>query len=108
MDIETYVFPLSMTEVGFGQNNSQYETSWGVDNTLKTTALSFFQGATNADRIKTLNGAARLWFLRGPSPSGAYYVRNVHTDGSLNHSGAYNAFGFVAAWVIGNPVIQTA
>ena len=108
VDIETYVFPLSMTEVGFGQNNSQYETSWGVDNTLKTTALSFFHGATNADRIKTLNGAARYWFLRGPRPSIACYVRDVYTDGSLSHSSANNANGFVAAWVIGNPVIQTA
>ena len=108
VDIETYVFPLSMTEVGFGQNNSQYETSWGVDNTLKTTALSFFQGATNADRIKTLNGAARNWFLRGPLPSLAYGVRIVGTDGSLYYYYADVADGFVAAWVIGNPVIQTA
>ena len=108
VDIETYVFPLSMTEVGFGQNNSQYETSWGVNNTLKTTALSFFQGATNADRIKTLNGAARNWFLRGPYPSFAVYVRDVYTDGSLSYYIANIAFGFVAAWVIGNPVIQTA
>ncbi|MBQ1792926.1 MAG: hypothetical protein II008_22350, partial [Oscillospiraceae bacterium] len=58
-DIETYVFPLSMTEVGFGANNSQYETSWGLNNTLKTTALAFYQGATNADRIKKLAGSAR-------------------------------------------------
>ena len=107
-DIETYVFPLSMTEVGFGANNSQYETSWGINNTLKTTALAFYQGATNADRIKTLAGAARYWFLRGPYPSYAHYVRIVYADGSLSGYNAINALGFVAAWVIGNPVIASA
>ncbi len=107
-DIETYVFPLSMTEVGFGANNSQYETSWGLNNTLKTTALAFYQGATNADRIKKLAGSARLWFLRGPFPSRACFVRYVDTDGSLSYSIALFASGFVAAWVIGNPVIASA
>lgn len=107
-DIETYVFPLSMTEVNLGQNNSQYETSFGMNNTLKTVPLAFYQGAGNADRIKTLSGAARNWFLRGPRPSYAYNVRYVYTDGSVNNNYANNAIGFVAAWVIGNPVIQSA
>ena len=107
-DIEAYVFPLSMTEVGFGANNSQYETSWGLNNTLKTTALAFYQGATNADRIKKLAGSARYWFLRGPNPSSASHVRSVSTDGSLSSYNASNAYGFVAAWVIGNPVIASA
>ena len=107
-DIETYVFPLSMTEVGFGANNSQYETSWGLDNTLKTGPLAFWNGASNGDRIKTLAGAARYWFFRGPRPSGAYDVRGVNADGSLNSIVAGGAYGFVAAWVIGNPVIASA
>lgn len=107
-DIETYVFPLSMTEVGLGTNNSQYETSWGLDNTLKTTALAFYKGATNADRIKKLADAARSWFLRGPHPSYANNVRYVYTDGSLGNYVANVAYGFVAAWVIGNPVIASA
>ena len=108
-DIETYVFPLSMTEVGFGQNNSQYETSFGLNNTLKTTALSFFQGVGNADRIKTFNGAANPWFLRSPLASTTTTVRRVFTDGDSKTIGAYNKLtGFVAAWAIGNPVIQSA
>ena len=108
VDVETYVFPLSMTEVGFGNNNSVAETSYGLDNTVITRPLAFYDGATNADRIKTLNGAARYWFLRGPSPSDALHVRYVGTDGSLRNGGAYVACGFVAAWVIGNPVIASA
>ena len=108
VDVETYVFPLSMTEVGFGNNNSVAETSYGLDNTVITRPLAFYDGATNADRIKTLNGAARGWFLRGAAPSSAGYVRVVHTSGALSSNVAYYAYGFVAAWVIGNPVIQSA
>lgn len=107
-DIETKVFPLSMTEVNLGANNSVYETSFGLDNTLKTTPLSFYQGATNADRIKTLNGSARFWWLRSPYPSLSSSVRSIGTDGSLSSNGAYLAIGLSAAWVIGNPYIQSA
>lgn len=108
VDIETKVFPLSMTEVGFGANNGQYETSWGLDNTLKTVPLAFWQSATNEDRIKTLNGVVRYWFLRGANPSHALDVRGVNTSGALNYGSASSANGLVAAWVIGNPVIQPA
>ena len=108
VDVETYVFPLSMTEVGFGNNNSVAETSYGLDNTVITRPLAFYDGATNADRIKTLNGAARYWFLRGATPSNARNVRYVNTSGALNGYDARDAIGFVAAWVIGNPVIQSA
>ena len=40
------------------------------------------------------------WFLRGPYPSYAYYVRSVFTDGSLDSYGANYAIGFVAACII--------
>ena len=107
-DIETFVFPLSMTEVNFGHNNSQYETSWGINNTLKEVPLAFYDGATNADRIKTMSNTARTWFLRGTLPSFAHIVRGVYTTGGLGHSIADYANGFVAAWCIGNPVITSA
>jgi len=107
-DVETFVFPLSMTEIGLGQNNGQYETSFGLDNTLKTVPLKFWEGATQEDRIKTLSGAARYWFLRGVYPSNAYGVRIVYPSGALSNYTASDAIGFVAAWVIGNPVIQSA
>jgi hypothetical protein len=36
-------------------------------------------------------------------------VRSVNTSGALHsYSRANNAYGFVAAWVIGNPVIASA
>ena len=105
-DIETKVFPLSMTEVNLGANNSVYETSFGLDNTLKTTPLSFYTGATNADRIKTLNGSARTWWLRSPIPYFSSVVRYIYADGSLSSYYAYIAYGLSAAWVIGNPSIN--
>lgn len=106
-DIETKVFPLSMTEVNLGANGSVYETSFGLDDTLKTTPLSFYQGATNADRVKTLNGSARSWWLRSPIPSNSRSVRRIITDGSLYYDGFANyAYGLSAAWVIGNPYIN--
>lgn len=104
-DIETKVFPLSMTEVNLGANNSMYETSFGLDNTLKTTPLAFYTGATNADRIKTLNGSARGWWLRSPAPSFSSNVRYIDTVGSLVFYSAFNSLGLSAAWVIGNPYI---
>lgn len=108
VDVETYVFPLSMTEVNLGKNNGIDETSYGLDNTVITRPLAFYDGAANADRIKTLNGAARYWFLRGAYPSYANVVRGVYSSGALSYSDANYAYGFVAAWVIGNPVIQSA
>lgn len=107
-DVETTVFPLSMTEVNLGANNNQYETSWGLDNTLKTGPVAFYKNAANANRIKTLSGTARHWWLRGPYPSHAYNVRYVNTSGALSHNIANNANGLVAAWAIGNPGIQPA
>lgn len=104
-DIETRVFPLSMTEVNLGANNSQYETSFGLDNTLKTTPLAFYTGATKADRVKTLNNAAHIWWLRSPYPSNSNHVRHINADGSLSSHYAYSALGLSAAWVIGNPYI---
>ena len=79
-----------------------------MNNPLKTVPLAFYDGATNADRIKTLNSTARAWFLRGALPSYASVVRLVRTGGSLNYYDAYNAVGLVAAWVIGNSNITTA
>ena len=105
-DIETKVFPLSMTEVNLGTNNSVDETSFGLDNTLKTTPLSFYQGATNADLVKTLNDSARSWWIRSPYPSLSSYVRRIGADGSLYDDYAYGAYGLSAAWVIGNPSIN--
>ena len=108
VDVETKVFPLSMSEVNFGENNGVWETSFGLDNTLIQRPLAFYTGAQNADRIKTLNGAARWWFLRGALPSLAVRVRLVNASGALYDSNASSANGLVAAWVIGNPNIASA
>ena len=100
-DVEDKVFLLSQTEVNLGQNNSQYETSFGMDNTLKTVPYAYYNGATNADRIKILSASPRIWWLRGAYPSHCSIVRYVSTGGSLSYYNAYLALGLVAACVIG-------
>ena len=84
------MFLLSSTEVGLGKENGIAE---GV-------TYPFYEGATNADRIKTRNGAAVWWWLRGPVAWGAYVVRSVNTGGELSSSNAYNGYSVAAACVI--------
>ena len=99
--VEDKVFLLGMTEVNFGKNNNQYESSYGLDNTLKTVPYAYYDGAANADRVKLLNGSPRSWWLRGTNPSRCSHVRNTYTDGSLYYYYADYAYGLVAACVIG-------
>lgn len=63
--------------------------------------LDYYDGATNADRIKRdAFGTARYAWLRSPYPSSAYYGRLVHTDGSLHYNGANNYYGAAPACII--------
>lgn len=62
--------------------------------------LEYFNGATNADHIKYYNGMACWWWMRTPSSGGAYVVRYVKTDGTVDGNNAYNAHGVVPACCI--------
>ena len=87
------VFPPSMTELGWGNNNGIAEGS----------VLPFYVGASDVDRIKydiTNANTARGWWLRSPYPSHAYVVRYVYTSGALYDYSAYDGFGLAAACVI--------
>lgn len=101
VDTVDKVFLLGMTEVDFGQNNSVYESSLGLNNTIKTVPYAYYTDAGNVDRIKLLNSSSRYWWLRGSYPSSSDFVRFVYTDGSLSLDSAYFAYGLVAACVIG-------
>lgn len=74
----------SMTELGFGANNSVYETSPDSSGNVTNTPFSLYKNASNADRIKRNSGTARYWWMRSPHPSTAGHERRVDTDGSLN------------------------
>ena len=64
---------------------SRNEVGFGTENVAEGTVFSYYNGATNADRIKrSTDGTARYWWLRSPHPSNAGYVRYVLTDGSLD------------------------
>lgn len=89
-DTQELVWVPSMTEVGFGNNNSVVETSpKGSAGDPNFTVYPLYDGASNADRIKYLSNTARYWFLRSPYPSFAHYVRSVVTDGSLSYYGGF-------------------
>ena len=85
------VFLLSRKEVGLGNEIS------GKDD---GSVYEYYDGATNKDRIKLRGTSAAYWWLRTPNSGGAYSVRSVNTDGSLNGSSAYFAPGVAPACVI--------
>lgn len=87
------VFLLSMTELGWGNNNGIAEGS----------LLDLYVGASNADRIKydISSGVARNWWLRSCYPGNAYYGRLVTATGSLDNYLALYGFGLVPAFNLG-------
>ena len=60
----------------------------------------YYEGATNADRIKYRDGSAAHWWLRSAYSWYAGYVRIVLSDGSLNGGYAVGAYGFAPACTI--------
>ena len=84
------VFLLSQVELGYG--------SEGV--TTGESVYEFYDGVTDAERIKLLSGSPRHWWLRSPNVGGTRITRTVHTSGMLGNSIAYDAFGLAPACVI--------
>lgn len=87
------LFLPSMTEIGFGSNDSAAEGS----------VLPLYDGATQVDRIKYDQAAqttARYWWLRSPIPWEADKVRIVSPSGELNSFSATLGCGQEAECVI--------
>lgn len=85
------VFLLSRVEMGLGTE--------GV--TTGEAVYDFWNGRTNADRIKTnLSGSVGGWWLRSPVVSGPNLTRSVGTNGTLDFAGAITAYGLAPACVI--------
>lgn len=80
----------SMTEVFGNANNSISE---GV-------RLAYWNGSTDADRIKYHNGTARYWWLRSPDPTGADRVLDVSPSGVVTNGEANSKYGRVPACCI--------
>ena len=85
----------SRTEI-FGSNE--------VGGTPEGEQYPFYVGSVNADRIKydiSSPATARIWWVRSPDVSNAYYARYVLTSGALtNYGGAHYGYGAAAACVI--------
>ena len=85
------IFLLSNREIGF---TSDIEDG--------TTVLPYYDGATNADRIKyNASSIAAYWWERAPYSGVANGVRLVTTDGSLTSDYASGAYGLAPACTIG-------
>lgn len=80
----------SLTEVFGSENNGVSEG----------TRLAYWNGSTDADRIKYYSGTARYWWLRSPNPTYAGSVRIVSTSGGLGGDIAGVALGVVPACCI--------
>ncbi len=100
-DTEEEIFQLSMTELGYGNNDGVHECGVYSDGTIrKDGAYALYDGAGNADKIKYQNGTARYYFHRSPSPWYAGNVRNSTPEGALVNYSAYNAYGVVAGLTV--------
>lgn len=85
------IFPLSNREIGFTSDIND-----------GSALLPYYEGATNADRIKyNASGVAAGWWVRTPGSGGASAVRLVVTDGTLNGGPAGTALGLAPACTIG-------
>ena len=63
--------------------------------------LEYYEGLTNTERKKyDAAGSARYCWLRSPYPGNASNERPVNTDGSLNYSHAFRAYGVAPACII--------
>ena len=86
------IFLLSNDEVGFA-----------VEGIAQGSVVDYYKNAANADRIKydySSTSTARGWWLRSPSPGGAYGARIVSASGAQDSGGAYGGYGAAAACVI--------
>jgi hypothetical protein len=88
-ETEDKIWLASMTEI-YGTDNS------GV---AEGSQFEYWKDTTNAAKIKYQGSTARYWWLRGPYPGYANYVRLVYTSGALNNNYAYNASGLSPACV---------
>lgn len=65
-----------------------------------TVLFPYYEGATNADRIKYRDGSAAYWWMRSATSWNARDVLIVYSDGSLDGNSALYATGCVPACTI--------
>lgn len=81
---------------------SQKEIFGSTSETVADDSVLFpyYQGATNADRIKYRNGSAALWWMRSAYSWYASTVRIVNSGGSSHSTSAVGSFGCSPACTI--------
>lgn len=90
------VFLLSPKEVGYTPSEMSNDGIYTGES-----VYPFYDGASNADRIKQLNSSNAIWWLRSPDVSSSYRVRRVLSSGTLtSNRTAYGENGVSPACVI--------
>ena len=84
------VFLLSRVEAGIGTEGT----------TTGEKVYPYYDGISNAGRIKLLSSSPRAWWLRSPYPTSSYSVRCVITSGAVTSTSACDSFGLSPACVI--------
>jgi len=84
------VFLLSKVEAGLGTEGT----------TTGERVYSYYDGISNAGRIKLFNDSPRSWWLRSPYVGNSNRVRRVYTSGAIGDSSSYDAYGLAPACVI--------
>ena len=91
-DLEDKFFLLSRPEI-YG--------SWDSTSFKDGTLLDYYEGLTNAEKIKRdAGGSARYAWLRSPHPSNAYDERFVTPDGTMYYHSAIHAHAVAPACII--------
>jgi hypothetical protein len=84
------VFLLSKVEAGLGTEGT----------TTGEKVYPYYDGISNAGRIKLLNDSPRSWWLRSPLVGSSRNARFVNTSGAVDYGTAYSAHGLAPACVI--------
>ena len=84
------IFPLSRVEMGLGDE--------GI--TTGESVYSFWENATEEDRIKLQGTTARYWWLRSPRVGNSSNVHTIYPSGALGNNYAIGGNGAAPACVI--------
>lgn len=91
--LETKAFLLAGYEVGFTDDDSSGFPNDGA-------CLSYFNGASNADRIAYMGTTAYYWWLRSPYTSHASYAWSVDTSGACHNDDGPSTYSGIRPCVV--------
>ena len=102
IDSEETIWQISLTELGFGANDSIYECGVKADGTInRADAYALYKDSTDADKIKYDGTTAKMWYLRSPVSGTSGRMQSIRPDGTLGYQDARMSVGAVCGVCIG-------